>query len=229
MVLVLLWFAIRKRPAAVIGGALALVLALPLVPTSYWNRLQSITDGSKDDTGSREARRTLLRESARAFLENPLTGVGAGQFKNWDPQGREQPWRESHDVFLQVAAELGIGGLALFAFLVARGGLSVMKTRKLLRRIRYAGSVRGKRMRSGPLPQVDGEEMEWVDTYSAAMAAALTGWLVCALFGSVAYNWTFYYLLALAAAPRDVLLDRVPAPRASRRHVPQPRFEAAQA
>ena len=35
------------------------------------------------------------------------------------------------------------------------------------------------------------------------MTAALAGWFVCALFASVAYNWTFYYLLALAVAPRD--------------------------
>ena len=41
------------------------------------------------------------------------------------------------------------------------------------------------------------------------MSAALAGWFVCALFSSVAYNWTFYYLLALAIAPREILLDRL--------------------
>ena len=53
---------------------------------SYWHRLSSITDESQDDTGSREARRILLRESFTAFLQHPLTGVGAGQFKNYDPE-----------------------------------------------------------------------------------------------------------------------------------------------
>ena len=38
------------------------------------------------------------------------------------------------------------------------------------------------------------------------MVASLIGWFVCALFASVAYNWTFYYLLALAAAPRQLLI-----------------------
>ena len=57
-------------------------LTAPLLPASYWHRIASITDGTKDDTGSREARRQLLRESFQAFIENPLTGVGAGQFKN---------------------------------------------------------------------------------------------------------------------------------------------------
>ena len=41
------------------------------------------------------------------------------------------------------------------------------------------------------------------------MAASLAGWLVSAFFLSVAYNWTFYYLLALAAAPREILKDRM--------------------
>ena len=50
------------------------------------------------------------------------------------------------------------------------------------------------------------------------MAAALAGWFVCALFASVAYNWTFYYLLALAIAPREILRDRL-----RRAHADRPR------
>ena len=53
--------------------------------------------------------------------------------------------------------------------------------------------------------------------HAAALSAALAGWFVCALFASVAYNWTFYYLLALATAPRDYLLARVATARAERR------------
>ena len=80
-------FLLRRRPGLVFGVAITLALAAPMAPASYWHRLASITDQSQDDTGSRETRRTLLRESYQAFLENPLTGVGAGQFKNWNPRG----------------------------------------------------------------------------------------------------------------------------------------------
>ena len=31
---------------------------------------------------------------------------------------------------------------------------------------------------------------------------------MCALFASVAFNWTFYYLLGLAATARDVVRTR---------------------
>ena len=49
------------------------------------------------------------------------------------------------------------------------------------------------------------------------MVAALAGWFFCALFASVAYNWTFYYLLALATAPREILIDRLASRRPPRR------------
>src|SRR4029453_12902037 len=92
MILVLGGSIARRRPAVAGAGVLAPFLALPVMPASYWHRISSITDGSQDETGSREARRILLRESFQAFLEHPLTGVGAGQFKNYDPEGREQAW-----------------------------------------------------------------------------------------------------------------------------------------
>jgi hypothetical protein len=53
--------------------------------------------------------------------------------------------------------------------------------------------------------------------HAEALFASLVGWFVCALFASVAYHWTFYYLLALAAAPRDYLLARLAAERSTRR------------
>jgi hypothetical protein len=45
------------------------------------------------------------------------------------------------------------------------------------------------------------------------MIASLVGWIVCSFFASVAYSWTFYYLLALAAAPSTILRDRIPSTR----------------
>lgn len=192
-------YMLRRRPGLVFAGALLFVFALPFAPESYWNRVASITDASQDDTGSREARRVLLRESWAAFLANPITGVGAGQFKNYAPDQREEAWRETHNVVLQVAAELGVGGLLVFGFLVARSALATRQVRTLLKRA-----------------PVTADERAAFEAHAVAMAAALAGWFVCALFASVAYTWTFYYLLALATAPRELLIDRLPAARRSR-------------
>lgn len=209
MALIMGVYLVRRKPAVAIAGVLALVLALPLMPSSYWHRLSSITDESQDDTGSRGARQTLLRESFVAFLQNPLTGVGAGQFKNYDPQGREQPWRESHNIVLQVAAELGIAGLSTLLFLIGRAAVAGRQTARLLRRARGLSARRPGGADAHASAVVTPEEAEWFQGHSAAMAAALAGWFFCALFASVAYNWTFYYLLALATAPRELLIDRL--------------------
>lgn len=192
MLLVLAAFMARQRPGLVFAGALAVMCSLPLVPDSYWDRIASITDSSKDDVQSSQARKRLYAESFDAFLQNPLTGVGAGQFKDWNPTKRVEAWHESHNVWLQVAAEIGIGGLAIFLFLLFRAFYAVLQTRRLVARLRYRDAI-------------DKTQAAMFDAHSAAMAASLVGWFVCSMFSSVAYGWTFYYLLALAATPRDIL------------------------
>jgi hypothetical protein len=138
--------------------------------------------------------------------------VGAGQFKNYKPEGRAEAWRETHNVLLQVAAELGIFGLGIFGYLLAQGAMAGRQTRKLLKRARADAGRRGA---AGGIVAPD--EAAFFDVHVAAMAASLAGWFFCALFASVAYHWTFYYLLALAAAPREVLVDRLGLSSASRR------------
>jgi O-antigen ligase len=201
MLLVLAVLMVRHRPGYVVVAALAAFCALPLVPGNYWHRIASITDDAKDDTGSREARQTLFRESLQAYAEIPLIGVGAGEFKDWNNNAREQAWHESHNVWLQVAAELGTIGLSVFAFVVFRAVLAVWQTRRLLRL---------PRRRRDAAPVLAPGDRAVLDAHSVAIAASLAGWLVCAFFASVAYNWTFYYLLALAATPRDILRAALP-------------------
>lgn len=206
MVMMLALYLVRRKPGLVFAGALLLALAVPLAPSSYWHRISSITDGTQDDTGSREAREILLKESWQAFLSNPITGVGAGQFKNYNPEGRQEAWRETHNVVLQVASELGILGLFVFGYLIARAMRAGQQVRALLRR-----AIEGVR------PTVTALEADALGWHAAMMTAAIVGWFICALFASVAYNWTFYYLLALAVAPREILLDRVSTARAAAR------------
>jgi hypothetical protein len=57
-------------------------------------------------------------------------------------------------------------------------------------------------------------DRRWLHAYAAAMTAGLVGWLVCSMFASVAYSWTFYYLLALIVATRDIVAARLAAARA---------------
>jgi O-antigen ligase len=214
MVLVLGAQLLRRKPGLVLAVAFAGLLALPALPSSYWQRLASITNENLDDTGSREARSVLLRESFEAFVAHPFTGVGAGQFKNYNPEGRVEAWRESHNVVLQVAAELGVLGLAVLFYLLIRAFWAPVQARRLLR---TAAPGRRRSQPTTPGGPVTAGEYEMLSLYTVALSAALAGWFFCALFASVAYHWTFYYLLALAVAPRDYLLARAAAARSAQR------------
>jgi putative inorganic carbon (HCO3(-)) transporter len=215
MLATFLWVARLITPATIIALVLTGMVALPAMPSSFWQRMASITDERKDDQGSRRERRLLLEQGVEVFLENPLTGVGAGQFQNYWRPGLPTKWHEVHNVFLQVATELGVFGLLTFSFLVWRGFSAARWTRK------YAGGRRSHKGRDGRAhEEEDGlNEIErvFLQTHGAAMVAAMVGWFVCALFASVAFNWTFYYLLGLSVAARDVVRARAAAYADARR------------
>jgi O-antigen ligase len=196
----------RVRPGFATITLVATLAAVPFMPSSFWMRMSTIVNPAADRrlyTGSREARSNVMQDGINTFLEYPLTGVGAGQFKNYNPPGRKERWLEAHNAFIQVAAETGIIGLLAFGFLVVRGiQLSAANLRRLGRRPRrrFAAAART-------------PEQQVMYGYAVALTAGLAGWIVCAMFASVAYGWTFYYLLALictshaliAAMPLDGL------------------------
>jgi hypothetical protein len=64
-----------------------------------------------------------------------------------------------------------------------------------------------------PAMEMSDAERAILDTNARGMLAAMVGWTVCSLFASVAFNWTFYYVLALSVAGREVLRARRAAAR----------------
>ncbi len=203
MALVVGYYTVRLNPGAMFAILLVGLVALPAAPQSFWNRMDSIMNPEEDPTGSRAARVRLMQQGVEVFLANPITGVGAGQFQNYDMPGVTiERWRVTHNVWLQVGAELGIFGLAVFAYLVARAFSACFVVNRWLR-----GS---RRKRRGPptVLALDDAERTILSVNAKGMLAAMVGWAVCALFASVAFNWTFYYVLALAAAGREIARGR---------------------
>jgi putative inorganic carbon (HCO3(-)) transporter len=201
------------RPGFGVIAVAAVIVAMPFAPTSFWARMSSILDEQQDRvqfTGSRETRWIVMQEGIDAFVDRPFTGVGAGQFKNYNPPERRERWRETHNALIQVAAETGIFGLLAFSFLIVRAAIAAASTRRMLRRPRRASAP-------DPLHHVlsDGDR-QVLSSHAVAMIAGLAGWFVCSLFASVAYNWTFYYLLALIVAGRQLVFERLAASRAFR-------------
>lgn len=206
MLLAYLAFTRSFRPATLIAIVVASLVILPALPQSYWDRMSSIVNQEADATKSSQERRLLMEQAWQIFLDNPILGIGAGQFQNYTDPGRAAKWRVTHNALLQVAAELGIFALAAFMFLVIRGFAAAWWTRRTLAWIYRRG-----RLRAAPTLEEDGldpQERRFLQTTSAALIASLVGWFVCAMFASVAFNWTFYYLLGLAVTSRDIVRAR---------------------
>jgi O-antigen ligase len=199
----------KLQPRLPAMALVALLAASPFMPGWFWTRISSIVNAEEDETGSRQARKDLMWEGWRTFVAYPLTGVGAGQFKNYNPEGRLEPWRETHNVLLQIAAELGLFGVIAFLVLVAQAIAALQWTRRMFGAAR--SQPRPPTASPGAIPVTEAfrpEEREWMRMHTCAMSASLVGWLVCAQFASVGYYWTFYYLFALIVAGRELARDR---------------------
>jgi O-antigen ligase len=102
----------RKRSLALLS--ILAVMILIFAPTSYWDRISTITAWKVDQetgmTGTRlDAWKLVLTES----MEKPLLGVGAGN--SYYISGREAgDWHAIHNSFLQVLSELGIFSFVFF-------------------------------------------------------------------------------------------------------------------
>jgi putative inorganic carbon (HCO3(-)) transporter len=215
----------KLRPGLGMAALIGLLAATPFMPTWFWTRIGSITNPEQDETGSRQARKDLMWEGWQAFVEHPVTGVGAGQFKNYNPPDRLEPWRETHNVLLQVAAELGVFGLLVFLLLVWQAVTALMWTRRMFA---PASRARPPTARPGTVPVITAfrpDERDTMRMYSAALSASLVGWFVCAQFASVGYYWTFYYLFALIVAGREITQDRVVAAHKATAPPPRPAWK----
>jgi O-antigen ligase len=192
MLAVLLYQMRRVRPAIAALVLAAGLSALPLLPMSFTERMATIFDADADQNGSREQRKTLLREGLATFVAHPFTGVGAGQFQNYGTDGQSPMWRQTHNAPLQVAAELGIAGLIIYLYMI---WIAFSACQTALRNARALKRARAPDMK---------DRADWLELNAAMILAGFTGWLVSAMFASVAYYWTLYLLLGLTGSIRDV-------------------------
>jgi O-antigen ligase len=173
---------------------------------------------------SEDGRNTIWSLAIRAFEDQPVTGVGAGNFRVVqrkfllrpgvdrartqtsevidDPHGKV-----AHNSFLSVASELGVVGLALFVFLIGFGFVSLLKAATLF-----------KKMGDGQMQVV-----------AISLVVAIVGSLGVQMFQSQQQEKVIWLLLGLAPAvlaiARSEARERglLPEPRrarSSRRPVP---------
>jgi O-antigen ligase len=130
------WFAVSRRKARWLTFGLILgSIGLVFTPQQYKDRFLSIggpqASGSKGGSGSRATRIEIQEDALAIFLENPA-GIGVGSFPavRMEKFGRFQ---DTHNLYLEVATNLGIQGLIVFLALI---GAILSSYRKAYRRFR---------------------------------------------------------------------------------------------
>ena len=112
------WLMSRRKLRFVIALAVALPVLLLAVPEEYKERFRTIGGAEEAEGHSRDARIRILQDAWYIFQTHPF-GVGVASFPavRWQVFGRYQ---DTHNLYLEVATNLGVQGLAIFLYLVFR-------------------------------------------------------------------------------------------------------------
>jgi O-antigen ligase len=187
---VLLW-KVGRRNRAFTTMAFAVMFGVFVVamPGGYAGRITSMFHIGEDPTGSSQARRDLLERAASVAAHHPIVGVGMGNFHIYSIH--EQV---AHNSYLEIAAELGLAGLAAYLVLIFA---PLRSLRKIEREAAPPDS-------SGALRDHDTGRRREIYYLSIAVQAVLVAYIVCSFFGSIEYQWFLYYPVAYAIALRVI-------------------------
>lgn len=154
---------------ATMGAALMI-----FAPRSFWDRAATIHEYETD--ASARGRLHAWAVGKRVIEERPFSGVGLGGYLGAWPlyAPRDAGYRPytAHNMFIQVAAELGLLGMLCYLALLVASGAALFRARRD--------------------PALGG--------WARALLAALCGLVVAGFTGGYAFDWVPWLLLALCAS-----------------------------
>lgn len=137
----------RVRLSAVVLGVLLTVPVYHLIPGQLgervWTLIQvvpGVDDGTVKTDSSLTGRSLYMRTAWEMFSDNPVLGVGAGNYSAYYGEYSEKVGsavdsydefgqaRYAHSLYLEIAAELGLLGLLLFAGILATSFLYYLQS-----------------------------------------------------------------------------------------------------
>jgi len=163
--------------------AVVLVCGLVLAvagPSGYGDRVASIGDMSKDQTGSSNARWNLMVGTAQGMLLHPL-GVGL-HMNNVLLHETGYGWEGVHNVYLELGTEIGIPGLAVLLWLLYRL-ISSMKEIRL-----------------------GYEQVPELSALAQAAGGAMVAFVTAGMFHPVAFHFYLYIVAGLVIACQQLAL-----------------------
>jgi len=202
---------LRWRDLLWVGAGLG--VAVSAVAPGYLQRMNTLrglaglyssTANAEPDAVQR-GRATEMLGAAGVFLDHPLIGVGPSQYSpiysvdymnRGDFKRRIRETRRAHSLYLELAAETGLVGLAAF---LSVAGILVVRLGCAARRLRRTQS----RLRStaGTLWRTAAARAD----LGLAFVIALAGYFATGLFLHFSYQRYYWLLVALAGAAVQVL------------------------
>ncbi len=175
-----LWrLARRGRAGWTVAVLVACLLGFAVLPSEYVSRIGTITSMESDTTGSSKQRWNDMAAAMDFVLANPLTGAGVGMNAQALNDVRGAAWLQVHNVYLELAVELGVLGLVLFLLLLGA----------CLRKVRDVRRATG-----------GGPELSELSRLAEGIEIALLAFVVAAFFYPIAYQFYFYYMAGLSVA-----------------------------
>jgi len=179
IVLAYLWKLRRQRERSFIYvGLLAAILALPLLPSSYFDRMSTITNVEADRTGSAQERISDMIIAGKTILANPIIGAGMGMNMLVMREARGG-WLGVHNVYLEHALDLGLIGLGIFLVLL-------WSSLRAVAHVQHTSSS---------------PDLVFL---AQGLQISLIAYATAALFHPVSYQYYFYYIAGLAIGARTI-------------------------
>ncbi len=179
----------KLKIGILVGVPVLILVAIPFIPEESAARLGTLVNSgsgarAEEATESSQARWALLQQSLKITMEHPVTGVGPGEFMDYQAEdaksaGARGMWHVSHNAYAQISSECGIPALLLYLG-------AILSTFLALRRY--------KRLKN-----------EW-SLLCGAMSVMIVGFSICIFFLSLAYNAQIVALSGIAVAIQSIAL-----------------------
>ena len=205
------WLKSKHKVKATLVFAMAIVLMLSFAPERYWDELKTIrTSTEKGDTGGE--RLYFWKLAWRMLLDNPIMGVGAGNFgMNPDAymtaeekEERGELWggghywgRVCHSTYFTILAEEGLPGAIVFLLIVYAFFKDMNRVIKFYVR---------KRKKEASELEVRVEKMHYL---ALGAKGSMVGFLATGAFLTVIYYPVFWTLIAMSVFIKNTFEETI--------------------
>jgi probable O-glycosylation ligase (exosortase A-associated) len=128
----------KQKLRTVVGMIIVVLVTLPVLPESFWSRMQTIDAPTEEQDSSARGRLHFWRVATEMAAAHPITGVGHNAYNAFYDKydfsnGEYGRNRSVHSAWFGILAELGYVGLFLFALQLLLAVLACRRARRLAR------------------------------------------------------------------------------------------------